>query len=58
MGETIGPAEVAHTVVHGHGPEHVGRREGLLEIGEAILLAIVAIATAAPDHFSGFIHLG
>jgi hypothetical protein len=53
MGETIGPAEVAHTVVHGHGHEHMGRREGLLEIGEAILLALVAIATAWSGYQTG-----
>jgi hypothetical protein len=53
MGETIGPAEVAHTVVHGHGHEHMARRESLLEIGEAILLAMVAIATAWSGYQTG-----
>jgi hypothetical protein len=53
MGETVGPAEVAHTVVHGHGHEHIGRRESLIEIGEAFLLAIVAVATAWSGYQTG-----
>ena len=44
------PAEVAHTVVHGH---HANRREGLIEVGEAVLLAIVAVATAWSGYQTG-----
>jgi len=44
------PAEVAHVVTHG---QHSNRREGLLEIGEAVLLAIVAIATAWSGYQTG-----
>ena len=53
MAETVGTPEVAHAVVHKHGREHTERREGLLEIGEAILLAIVAIATAWSGYQTG-----
>jgi hypothetical protein len=53
MGETVGPAEVAHAVVHRHGHEHMGRRESLIEIAEAFLLAIVAIATAWSGYQTG-----
>ena len=53
MAETVSPGEVAHTVVHGHRREHADRREGLIEIGEAVLLAIVAIATAWSGYQTG-----
>jgi len=43
MPETVSPGEVAHTLTHDHGHE---RRAELIEIGEAIVLAFVAIATA------------
>ena len=52
MGETITPGEVAHTVVHAHGGP-VSRKEGLIEIAEALLLAIVAIATAYSGYQTG-----
>ena len=45
MPETVSPGEVAHTMSHGHetkGEGHAAR----IEIMEAILLAIVAVATA------------
>jgi hypothetical protein len=44
------PAEVAHVVTH---EQHSGRREGLLEVSEAVLLAIVAIATAWSGYQTG-----
>lgn len=55
MAETVGTPEVAHTVVHKHGRAHAERRrrEELLEIGEAILLALVAIATAWSGYQTG-----
>ena len=53
MAETVGTPEVAHAVVHKHGHEHKDRREGMIEIGEAILLALVAIATAWSGYQTG-----
>lgn len=53
MAETVSPGEVAHAVVHGHKHGHTDRREGLIEIGEAILLALVAIATAWSGYQTG-----
>jgi hypothetical protein len=50
VSETVTPTEVAHVVTHGR---HANRREGLLEIGEAVLLAIVAIATAWSGYQTG-----
>ena len=50
MSESVTPAEVAHVVAHG---QHANRREGLLEVGEAILLALVAIATAWSGYQTG-----
>jgi hypothetical protein len=44
------PAEVAHVVAH---ERHSNRREGLLEVTEAILLAVVAIATAWSGYQTG-----
>jgi hypothetical protein len=47
MPETVSTAEVAHELGHRHGRhESVGRRAELIEILEAILLALVAVATA------------
>jgi hypothetical protein len=47
MAETISTAEVAHELGHAHGRhESVSRRAQLIEILEAVLLAIVAVATA------------
>jgi hypothetical protein len=46
VAETVSPGEVAHTIGHGHGHTALSRRAQLVEIGEAILLAVVAIATA------------
>ena len=46
MAETVSPGEVAHTLGHHHAERKMGRRAELVEIGEAILLAAVAIATA------------
>ncbi len=50
VSEPVTPAEVAHVVGHG---QHANRREGLLEVGEAILLALVAIATAWSGYQTG-----
>ena len=47
MPETISPGEVAHTLSHQHGHKTPGEKHAeRLEILEAILLAIVAVATA------------
>jgi uncharacterized membrane protein len=51
MAETVSTSEVAHTVGHSHA--HADRRTGLIEIGEAVLLAIVAIATAWSGYETG-----
>lgn len=51
MPETVSTSEVAHAVGHKH--DHAARREGLIEIGEAILLALVAIATAWSGYQTG-----
>jgi hypothetical protein len=50
VSEPVTPAEVAHVVVHG---QHANRREGLLEVGEATLLALVAVATAWSGYQTG-----
>jgi hypothetical protein len=47
MPETVSTAEVAHELGHHHGQsETVSRRAEIIEILEAVLLAIVAVATA------------
>jgi hypothetical protein len=46
MPETVSPGEVAHTLGHHHAQETMSRRAELVEIGEAILLAVVAVAVA------------
>jgi hypothetical protein len=48
MPETVSTPEVAHAMGHAHGADHTatGRRAELIEIAEAALLAVVAIATA------------
>jgi len=45
MAETVSTPEVAHAIGHQHG-HHMSRRAELIEILEAVLLAIVAVATA------------
>jgi hypothetical protein len=50
VSESVTPAEVAHVVAH---ERHSNRREGLLEVTEAILLAVVAIATAWSGYQTG-----
>jgi hypothetical protein len=52
MAEPVSTHEVAHTVAHGHAGEHTGRLE-LIEVCEAILLALVAIATAWSGYQTG-----
>lgn len=46
MPETISPGEVAHTLSHHHGKTAGEKHAEWIEIIEAILLAIVAVATA------------
>jgi hypothetical protein len=53
MPETVSTSEVAHAVGHQHRREKAGRREELIEIGEAVLLALVAIATAWSGYQTG-----
>jgi hypothetical protein len=53
MAEPVSTHEVAHTVVHGRGHGHTDRRLGLIEVCEAILLALVAIATAWSGYQTG-----
>ena len=53
MGETVSTPEVAHAVVHGHKHDHPDRRTGLIEIGEAVLLSLVAITTAWSGYQTG-----
>jgi len=53
MAETVSTPEVAHVVGHKHGHKEGDRREELIEIGEAVLLAIVAIATAWSGYQTG-----
>jgi hypothetical protein len=45
MPETVSTGEVAHAIGHHH-TERTGRRAEVIEILEAILLAVVAVATA------------
>ena len=54
MPETISPGEVAHTLSHQHGHKTPGEKHAeRLEILEAILLAIVAVATAWSGYQTG-----
>jgi len=53
MAEPVSTHEVAHTVAHGHGGQPTERRLELIEVVEAILLAIVAIATAWSGYQTG-----
>jgi hypothetical protein len=47
MPETVSPGEVAHTLSHQHGHKTAGEKHAeRIEIIEAVLLAIVAVATA------------
>ena len=46
MPETVSTEQVAHTIGHHHHTERTGRRAEVIEILEAILLAVVAVATA------------
>jgi hypothetical protein len=45
MGETVSTPEVAHTIGHQHG-HGMSRRAEVVEILEAVLLAVVAVSTA------------
>jgi hypothetical protein len=53
MSETVSPGEVAHAVGHEHRDEKADRRHEWIEIGEAVLLAVVAIATAWSGYQTG-----
>jgi len=46
VGETLSSSEVAHTLAHRHHKSQGEKREERVEILEAILLAVVAVATA------------
>jgi hypothetical protein len=46
MPEVLSTHEVAHTVAHGHHAHHAAGTRVLLEIAEAVVLAVVAVATA------------
>ena len=54
MPETVSPGEVAHTLSHHHGHKTAGEKHSeRIEILEAILLAIVAVATAWSGYQTG-----
>ena len=54
MPETLSPGEVAHTLSHHHGHKTPGEKHAeRIEILEAILLAIVAVATAWSGYQTG-----
>jgi hypothetical protein len=54
MPETVSPGEVAHTLSHHHGGKTAGEKHAeRIEILEAILLAIVAVATAWSGYQTG-----
>jgi hypothetical protein len=54
MPETVSPGEVAHTLSHHHGHNTAGEKHAeRIEIIEAILLAIVAVATAWSGYQTG-----
>jgi hypothetical protein len=53
MAETVSTPEVAHAVGHRHRQDHANRRTTLIEIGEAVLLALVAITTAWSGYETG-----
>ena len=53
MAETLSPSEVGHHLGHQHADAHAHRRQGLIEIGEAVLLAVVAVATAWSGYQTG-----
>jgi hypothetical protein len=53
MPDPVSTPEVAKAVAHGHQHEKPSRRVELIEIGEAVLLAMVAIATAWSGYQTG-----
>ena len=53
MPETVSPGEVAHTLSHQHGKTAGEKHAERIEILEAILLAIVAVATAWSGYQTG-----
>ena len=53
MPETLSPGEVAHTLSHHHGKSAGEKHAERIEILEAILLAIVAVATAWSGYQTG-----
>lgn len=52
VAETVSPAEVGHALGHKHA-DHAHRLSGVIEILEAVLLAVVAIATAWSGYETG-----
>jgi hypothetical protein len=53
VAETVSPAEVGHALGHQHAGEQAQRHQGLVEILEAVLLAVVAVATAWSGYQTG-----
>jgi hypothetical protein len=53
VAETVSPTEVGHALAHSHADRHAHRMTGLIEILEAIVLAIVAVATAWSGYQTG-----
>jgi hypothetical protein len=51
--ESLSPVEVSHALGHQHAGEYVQRHHGLIEILEAVLLAVVAVATAWSGYQTG-----
>jgi hypothetical protein len=51
--EALSPSEVGHALGHKHGEEFAQRHHGLIEIAEAVLLAVVAVATAWSGYQTG-----
>jgi hypothetical protein len=53
VAETLSTPEVAHTIGHHHGKTQAEKHAERIEILEAILLAIVAVATAWSGYETG-----
>jgi hypothetical protein len=53
VAETVSPSEVGHALAHQHPGEHAHAHLGLIEVVEAVLLAVVAIATAWSGYQTG-----
>lgn len=53
MPEALSPTEVGHALGHQNAGEHAHRHQGTVEILEAVLLAVVAVATAWSGYQTG-----